>query len=155
MADCSPLFADSRRALHRPSYPTTSRHGPGRSVHPSPARCSRRAARQSLQKLSCEVLILVLEQLRVLDARAIFTVRSVCRIFDALATPIAYRRVALNEKIVQPDAPRRFPSAWEHISAYTNHVMVRSNLRPSGIRRILSGITRLSSVTYVLLLLMA
>ncbi|KAK2612636.1 hypothetical protein QQS21_001408 [Conoideocrella luteorostrata] len=35
----------------------------------------------------------------------------------------------------------------EHISAYTNHVIIRSNLMPSGIRRILSGIARLSSIT--------
>ncbi|KAG5916233.1 hypothetical protein E4U53_004353, partial [Claviceps sorghi] len=85
--------------------------------------------------------------LRFLDATAIFTVRSVSRIFDALATPIAYRRIALNEKIVQSDAQGRFSSALGHISAHTNHVLVRSNLAPGGIRRILSGITRLSSVT--------
>ncbi|KAG5999607.1 hypothetical protein E4U43_001973 [Claviceps pusilla] len=148
MANCIPFVASASHAISSPSYATTTRHCPGRTVHQSVAKCSSRlAARQCLQKLSYEVLILVLEQLESLDTKSVFTVRSVCRIFDALATPIAYRRIALNEKIVHSDSQRRFPSALEHISAYTNHVIIRSNLMPRGIRRVLSGITKLSSVT--------
>ncbi|KAG5982121.1 hypothetical protein E4U55_002268 [Claviceps digitariae] len=86
-------------------------------------------------------------KLQTLDTKSVFTVRSVCRIFDAVATPIAYRRIALNEKIVHSDAQRHFSSAVEHISAYTNHVIIRSDLTPRGIRRILCGIKKLSSVT--------
>ncbi|KAG6000290.1 hypothetical protein E4U21_005623 [Claviceps maximensis] len=142
-----PFVANARISLNPSFYPTPLRRCPGRSVHQSAAKCSRLAAPQCLQKLSYEVLMLVLEQLQILDTKSIFTVRAVCRLFDALATPIAYQRIALNEIIVQSDPEGRFASAVEHIAAYTNHVTIRSNLIPSGIRRILSGIKKLSSVT--------
>ncbi|QLI72056.1 uncharacterized protein G6M90_00g084250 [Metarhizium brunneum] len=89
----------------------------------------------------------VLEQLQYLDAKSIFVVRSVSQLFNSIATPIAYRRVVLNELIVRPDAQTLFSKALEHISTYTKHVVVRNNLKPSGIRKILSRIMRLSSVT--------
>ncbi|CCE33460.1 uncharacterized protein CPUR_07385 [Claviceps purpurea 20.1] len=145
MASCS--VANAHHSLHY-SHPTTSRHFGGLVFpHQSTASSCSRVTRRIFQKLSCELLVLVLEQLRLLDTRSIWTVRSVCRVFDELATPIAYRRVSLNEKIVNSDAQRRFCAAVEHISAYTRHVIIRSNLMPSGTRRLLSGVRKLSTIT--------
>lgn len=47
---------------------------------------------------------------------------------------------------MSPDAEQCFPEALEYIYAYTNHVIARSDLDPSGIKTILQRIRKLSSV---------
>lgn len=85
-------------------------------------------------------------QLRDIDARYVSTARLLCRRFNQIAIPIAYRTLILNERIVSPDAGHYFPEALEYIYAYTNHVVARSDLDPSGIKTILERIRKLSSV---------
>ena len=47
------------------------------------------------------------------------------------------------------DAERRYPRALEHVYAHTSHVVARSDLDPEGVKRILGGIGKLASITYV------
>ncbi|KAF5719208.1 hypothetical protein FGLOB1_1284 [Fusarium globosum] len=97
----------------------------------------------SLNHLSSELLALVFEQLREIDSPTLTSVRLVSKRFDAIATPIAYRFLTLNESLVAPDAEQRYPKVSRHISHLTNHVTIRSNLDPTRITGILSCIKRL------------
>ncbi|KAI7761334.1 hypothetical protein ACKAV7_008796 [Fusarium commune] len=100
----------------------------------------------SLNRLSSELLALVFEQLREIDSPTLTSVRLVSKRFDAIATPIAYRFLTLNESLVAPDAEQRYPNVSRHISHLTNHVTIRSNLDPTRITGILSCIRRLKFV---------
>ncbi|KAF5019089.1 hypothetical protein F66182_8929 [Fusarium sp. NRRL 66182] len=100
----------------------------------------------SLERLSSELIALVLEQLREIDSHTLTSVRLVSKRFDAIATPIFYRYLALNERLIVQDAQWRYPNAFHHISRFTNHVTVRSNLEPGGIAGVLSHVRRLKSV---------
>ncbi len=79
--------------------------------------------------------------------------RCVCRRFEAIATPAAYRTVTLNEALVASPASQRgghrYRRALENVSAHANHVVVRSNLDRSGVRRILGAIRQLVTVRQV------
>ncbi|KAH7020164.1 hypothetical protein EDB80DRAFT_563105 [Ilyonectria destructans] len=102
----------------------------------------------SFEHLSSELLALIFEQLRDVDSSSLESVRLASRRFDAIATPIAYRFLTLNERLVAPDAEQRYPNALRHISIHTNHVDVSSNLDPEGITRIILGIQRLASIRW-------
>lgn len=90
-------------------------------------------------------------QLRELDERALAAARCLSRRFEAIATPVTYRTLCLNERIVAPDAESRYPNLLRNVSIYTNHVIARSDLNPDGIRRVIDRIQRLRTVRYVLL----
>ncbi|KAF7563851.1 hypothetical protein G7046_g276 [Stylonectria norvegica] len=98
--------------------------------------------------LSSELLALVFEQLRHIDLEALQSLRLVSRRFNAIATPIFYHILTLNDSIVAPDAEQRYQTVFQHISNYTHHVVVPSYLDPSGINRILVRIRRLDSVRW-------
>ncbi|KAI1067781.1 hypothetical protein LB507_010444 [Fusarium sp. FIESC RH6] len=102
----------------------------------------------SLNCLSSELIALVFEQLRDLDSHALASVRLVSTRFDAIAAPIAYRFLTLNEALVAPDAERRHPDVFRRISHLTNHVTIPSNLSSTGINILLSCIKRLKSVRW-------
>ncbi|RGP80945.1 hypothetical protein FLONG3_933 [Fusarium longipes] len=102
----------------------------------------------SLNCLSSELIALVFEQLRDLDTHTLTSVRLVSKRFDAIAAPIAYRFLTLNEALVAPDAERRYPDVFRHISHLTNHVIIPSNLNSTGINSLLSCIKRLKSVRW-------
>lgn len=121
----------------------------------------------SLSQLSPELLSLVFEQvlhatkrqhsdytdhfkLRDIDHRSLQKLRQVSKRFNVLATPISYRTLELNEIVVLPGAKQQYPHLFEHIAAYTNHVIIRSDLNLDGIRKVLSGARRLASIQYVL-----
>ncbi|KAF5004721.1 hypothetical protein FDECE_8802 [Fusarium decemcellulare] len=82
-------------------------------------------------RLSSELLALIFEQR-----------------FNAIATPITYRFLTLNERLVAPDAEETYPNAIHHISLFTSHVTIPSNLDPKGIARILFCIRRLNSARW-------
>lgn len=75
--------------------------------------------------------------------------RLVSRRFNDIATPIIYRSLALNQRLVALDAEIQYPNALHHIAVYTNHVVVSSNLDREGVTRILTRVRRLSSVRFV------
>ncbi|CAF3432964.1 hypothetical protein FGSG_08925 [Fusarium graminearum PH-1] len=102
----------------------------------------------SLNCLSSELIALIFEQLRDLDSHALTSVRLVSKRLDAIAAPIAYRFLTLNEALVAPDAARRHPDVFRHISNLTNHVIIPSNLNSTGINSLLSCIKRLKSVRW-------
>ncbi|KAF5512910.1 hypothetical protein CGCA056_v012407 [Colletotrichum aenigma] len=102
----------------------------------------------SLNDLSSELLALIFEQLREIDERAVYASRCISKRFDAIATPVTYQTLRLNERIVAPDAEALFPNLLRHVSTFTNHVVVRSDLDPDGIRRVLDRVQRLKTVRW-------
>jgi len=122
-------------------------------------------SRRSWENLSSELLTLIFEQvsgipylllrnqptrqqLRETDPGSLAVARRLCRRFDAIATPVAYNTLVLNERIVEPDAGDRYPLAFRHIAQNTNHVVARSDLDPRGIRSILVVIQKLVSLRF-------
>ncbi|RCI17138.1 hypothetical protein L249_1866 [Ophiocordyceps polyrhachis-furcata BCC 54312] len=103
---------------------------------------------QPLFRLSSEILALILDQLRAVDHRSVFVVRLVCRILDSLATPVAYRAIQLNHRIIHPSASSLYPGLLDHVSCFTHEVTVRSDLPSTDVRRLLSVIERLSLVRW-------
>lgn len=87
-------------------------------------------------------------QLREIDECALAAARCLSRRFEAIATPVTYRTICLNERIVAPDAESRYPNLLRNVSSYTNHVVTRSDLDPDGIRRVLDRVQRLKTVRY-------
>ncbi|KAF4448900.1 hypothetical protein F53441_7724 [Fusarium austroafricanum] len=85
----------------------------------------------SLNRLSSELLALVFEQLRDIDLPTLTSVRLVSKRFDAIATPIAYRLLTLNESLVAPDAEQQYPNVFRHISYFTNHVVIPNGEIPT------------------------
>jgi hypothetical protein len=83
------------------------------------------------------------------DLPTLKSVRLASRRFDAIAAPIVYRVLTLNERLVAPDAEQRYLGAFDNIATHTNHVVIPSNLDPEGINRILLRIQRLYSIRYV------
>ncbi|KPM35674.1 hypothetical protein AK830_g10894 [Neonectria ditissima] len=112
------------------------------SLKPTPA------LNLSFGHLSSELLALIFEQLRDVDSHSLESVRLASRRFDAIATPIVYQLVTLNERLVTPDAHQRYPTTLSQICIHTNHVVVPSNLNPEGITRLLLGIQRLASIRW-------
>ncbi|EEY15850.1 conserved hypothetical protein [Verticillium alfalfae VaMs.102] len=108
----------------------------------------RRLAEQrwSLNDLSSELLALIIEHLRDIDPPSAATSRRLSRRFEAVATPIVYHVLCLNENIVSTDAEARYPNLFRNVAAHTNHVVARSNLDPFGIKRVLDRVRRLQSV---------
>ncbi|EFQ29474.1 F-box domain-containing protein [Colletotrichum graminicola] len=102
----------------------------------------------SLNGLSSELIALIFEQLREIDDRALAAARCLSRRFEAIATPITYRTLCLNERIVALDADSRYPNLLCNVSTYTNHVIARSDLDPDGIRRVLDRVQRLKTVRW-------
>lgn len=98
--------------------------------------------------LSSELLALIFEQIREVDLPTLKSVRLASRRFDAIAAPIAYRVLTLNERLVAPDAEQRYQGTFDNIGAHTNHVVIPSNLDPEGINRILLRIRRLYSIRW-------
>jgi len=101
---------------------------------------------------SCTVAALVLMtriQLRDLDKTSVASARCLSRRLEAIATPIVYKTLYLTERIVSDDTEKLLPNLLWNISAYTNHVVARSDLNPEGIRRILDSVQRLYSVKFV------
>ncbi|TDZ38342.1 hypothetical protein C8035_v007285 [Colletotrichum spinosum] len=112
------------------------------SLRPSPQKWS-------LNDLSSELLALILEQLREIDQRAVAAARCLSRRLEAIATPITYQTLFLNERIVAPDAESCFPNLLRNVSTFTHHVVVRSDLDSAGIRRVLDRIQRLKTVRWL------
>ncbi|KAK7743768.1 hypothetical protein SLS53_003787 [Cytospora paraplurivora] len=102
----------------------------------------------SLDDLSTELLTMVFEQLRDIDTRYVSSARLICRRFNQIATPIAYRTIVLTERITSHDAEQRYSRALANIYAYTNHVIASSNLDQVGTRKILQKIRSLSTVRW-------
>lgn len=90
-----------------------------------------------------------MSQLRDVDLRSAAAARCLSSKFEALATPIVYRVLSLNENAVAPDAELKYPNLLSNIATYTSHVVARSDLEPSGTARVLASIRRLLSVRYV------
>jgi hypothetical protein len=72
----------------------------------------------------------------------------VCSKFNTLATPTIYRKVTFNENLVHEGAELQYPNLLQNIAAYTQHVVIRSNLEPRGIRSVLWKIQHLSAIEY-------
>lgn len=77
-------------------------------------------------------------QLYDLDWRSAHISRSVSRRFEAWATPAAYKKVGVNEKILDEIHDKVKPSSVAQlISTHTRHLIVRSNLDPEKVQRLL------------------
>lgn len=85
-------------------------------------------------------------KMRDVDPSSLWHLRLVSRRLNAVATPIAYRVLRMNEALLDLDAEQRYPHVFDHISAFTSQVIVRSDLEPAGIRRVLARVDRLSKI---------
>ncbi|KAH6651744.1 F-box domain-containing protein [Truncatella angustata] len=105
----------------------------------------------SMNELSSELLALIFEHLRDVDAGSLATARLLSRRFDAIVTPIKYKFLYLSERILAPEAQAYIPDALEKIYVHTRHVQANSDLDPQNIKRLLDRIQRLSTVrwTYI------
>ncbi|ORY67459.1 F-box domain-containing protein [Pseudomassariella vexata] len=104
--------------------------------------------RWSLDDLSSELLALIFEQLRCVDARSLAVFRLLSRRFDAIITPIKYEYLCLTERIIAGQALTHFPHALEKVYVHTRHVDARSDLNPEDTKRLLNRINRLLSVRW-------
>ncbi|KAL2758365.1 hypothetical protein ACRALDRAFT_2098461 [Sodiomyces alcalophilus JCM 7366] len=104
--------------------------------------------RWSLSDLSPELLALIIEHLRDVDARSVAVARCLCARLEAIATPILFRVLHLNKNIVSPDAESRYPGLFSNIAAHTRHVVIRTYLDPSGINKVLDTARSLLSVRW-------
>ncbi|KAH8196268.1 hypothetical protein TruAng_009570 [Truncatella angustata] len=101
----------------------------------------------SMNELSSELLALIFEHLRDVDAGSLATARLLSRRFDAIVTPIKYKFLYLSERILAPEAQAYIPDALEKIYVHTRHVQANSDLDPQNIKRLLDRIQRLSTVS--------
>ncbi|KAK6207280.1 hypothetical protein LQW54_007364 [Pestalotiopsis sp. IQ-011] len=102
----------------------------------------------SMNDLSSELLALIFEQLREIDARSLAAARLLSRRFEAIITPIKYEYLSLNELIIAPQAERYLPDALEKVYKHARHVEARSDLDPRNMKRVLDRIHRLLSVRW-------
>ncbi|KAI2634708.1 hypothetical protein GGS26DRAFT_581568 [Hypomontagnella submonticulosa] len=110
------------------------------------SRCSSRSI--SLSDLSPELLDLIFKHLRDIDSRALADARQLSRGFEIIVTPIQFDTVRLNERIIAPQTETHFPRILRHLSSFTRHVNVKSDLDPVNTRRVLDQIRRLSSLRW-------
>jgi len=81
------------------------------------------------------------------------SIRRVSRFFNDIATPIFYRHITLNGRLVAVEAQVLYSRSLVNIFAHTKHVAITSDTRPEAASRILERIEGLLSVTYVQLFL--
>ncbi|KAF4119874.1 hypothetical protein GMORB2_3562 [Geosmithia morbida] len=107
------------------------------------------ASRPGLPQLSSELKTLVCDQLRDIDTDSLRQLRLASREFNDIATPVYYRTLVLNELLVHEDAQTLYPvTLFQNIACFTKHLVIRSTLDPTGVRRILSLTASLSSITW-------
>ncbi|KAJ8124000.1 hypothetical protein O1611_g9464 [Lasiodiplodia mahajangana] len=87
-----------------------------------------RPPKWSLDELSTELLILILEQLADVDSTSLGTARLVSTRFNAIVTPMKYRTLRITRYIIAPQAEIFFPKGLANIYAHTRHVEVDSNI---------------------------
>ncbi|KAI1417176.1 hypothetical protein F5Y13DRAFT_152174 [Hypoxylon sp. FL1857] len=102
----------------------------------------------SLDNLSTELLFLIFEQLRDIDPRALAGVRELSKRFEAIAAPIQFDTICLNERIIAPQTEIYFPRILRYLHLFTRHIKVRSDLDPVNARRVLDRAQRLSSLRW-------
>ncbi|KAI1761985.1 hypothetical protein GGR53DRAFT_521970 [Hypoxylon sp. FL1150] len=102
----------------------------------------------SLDHLSTELVVLIFEQLRDIDPRALANARQLSRRLESIIAPIQFNTFHLNERIISPEAETYFPRLLEYLYKYTRHVYIRSNLNPEHTFRVLDKIQRLSSLRW-------
>ncbi|KAI0458501.1 F-box domain-containing protein [Xylaria acuta] len=104
--------------------------------------------RWSLDELSTELLVLILEQLKDVDPRSLGIARLVSTRFNAIVTPMKYHTIRMTQYIVDPRAETFFPGGIANICAHTRHVKVDSDLNAEHIKRVLDKLERLSSISW-------
>ncbi|KAI0105763.1 F-box domain-containing protein [Nemania sp. FL0031] len=112
------------------------------------SRAISRPQKWSLDGLSTELLILILEQLADVDPTSLGTARLVSTRFNAIVTPMKYRTLRITRYIVAPQAEIFFPKGIANIHAHTKHVKVDSNIDAAYVKRILDKIEGLLSISW-------
>ncbi|KAI1108536.1 F-box domain-containing protein [Nemania sp. NC0429] len=115
---------------------------------PAPAVARHLQQRWSLDHLSTELLILILEQLANIDLRSLGTTRLVSTRFNAIATPIRYHTLRMTRSIISPQADIYFPQGVANVYAHTRHVIVDSDLEAEDVKRVLNNIRGLSCISW-------
>ncbi|ODA78929.1 hypothetical protein RJ55_04519 [Drechmeria coniospora] len=102
----------------------------------------------SLASLCPEILNLILNHARMLHPECLFSLRLVCRRFNSVITPVAYHTIELNDTLLSPRARYLQTGALALVFQYCRHVIVRSDLHPSRVTRVLSQIQSLESIRF-------
>ncbi|KAI2464744.1 hypothetical protein F4781DRAFT_55998 [Annulohypoxylon bovei var. microspora] len=102
----------------------------------------------SFEDLSTELLVLIFNQLREVDSRALAGARRLSRRFEAIITPIHFEYLCLNERIIALEAETYLPRLIQSLRSFTRHVEVRSDLDLVATRRLLGKLQRLSSLRW-------
>ncbi|KAI1263364.1 F-box domain-containing protein [Xylariaceae sp. FL1019] len=104
--------------------------------------------RWSLDELSFELLVLILERLSNIDANSLAASRRLSRKFKAIATPIRYKTIRLTPGLLDPRKQQDCSEGLASICRHTRHVEIGTDLDPQLIRALLTKIERLSSVRW-------
>ncbi|KAI1181065.1 F-box domain-containing protein [Nemania sp. FL0916] len=104
--------------------------------------------RWSLDNLSTELIILILNHLCSVDVGSLSAVRLVSTRFNAIATPMRYHTIRMTQPIINPKAEDYFPQGIANIYAHTAHVKVDSDLNAEDVKRLLDKIVKLSSISW-------
>ncbi|KAI1823648.1 F-box domain-containing protein [Xylaria intraflava] len=104
--------------------------------------------RWSLNVLSTELLILVLKQLGEVDPASLGAVRLVSKRLDASVVPVKYHSMRMTQYVIAPEAEVFFPAGIANICAHTRHVRLDSDLNLEHVRRLLSRMKKLSSISW-------
>ncbi|KAI0162230.1 hypothetical protein GGR57DRAFT_489930 [Xylariaceae sp. FL1272] len=104
--------------------------------------------RWSLDQLSSELLILILERLGDIDTGSLAASRRLSRRFNAIATPIRYNTLRLTSKLLDSQRQQEFSNGLANICRHTKHIEMGSDLDPQLVKALLSKIERLSSVRW-------
>ncbi|KAI1423896.1 F-box domain-containing protein [Xylaria sp. FL1777] len=104
--------------------------------------------RWSLDELSTELLVFILNELGDVNLRSLSAARLVSARFNAIVTPMKYQTLQITQNIIAPQAEIYFPEGIANVRAYTRHVKVDSDLNAEHVKSLLNKIERLSSVSW-------
>ncbi|KAI0201834.1 F-box domain-containing protein [Astrocystis sublimbata] len=104
--------------------------------------------RWSLDDLSTELLVFILEQLSNIDSRSLSAVRLVSRRFNAIVTPLRYQTLLATPSIIDPRAETYFSNGVANVRAHSRHVTVNSDLNAEHVKTFLHKLQRLSSIRW-------
>ncbi|KAI8627061.1 F-box domain-containing protein [Xylariaceae sp. FL1651] len=138
------IFPSSHCSSRGPSR----RKSHGNSCMATPSIVHHPHQRWSLDRLSTELLVLILQKLGDADPESLAAARLLSTRFNAITTPIKYYTLRLTERIIAPQAETYFPDGLANIYTHTRHVKVDNDLNPEQVKEVLNKIERLSSVRW-------
>ncbi|KAH7412760.1 hypothetical protein BKA64DRAFT_337253 [Cadophora sp. MPI-SDFR-AT-0126] len=102
------------------------------------------------EMLGPDILLLVFENLSECSSEFLQSLRLVSRSFNCFATPVRYRSITLSHKLLDPNTDG-VNAAWEKVHNHTQHVNIKTTFDWDIVVHLLSGCSRLKSMTWSVL----